>query len=80
MAGKTVRLADETRKLMDEVIDLLHQRGLDRLPLSVREGAHELGDGRVRITQPMVTHLGLLALQRHLSLSEPEVTPASESR
>lgn len=70
MAGKTVRLADETRDLMDRVIDLLHQRGLERLPLSVREGARDLCEDRIRISQPMVTHLGLLALERHLQTEE----------
>ena len=76
MAGKTLRLADETRTLMDDVIDLLYKRGLDKLPLSVREGAHDLGDGRVRFTQATVTHLGLLALQRHLTLGDEVPLPA----
>ncbi|HEY5657685.1 MAG TPA: hypothetical protein VIY27_07830 [Myxococcota bacterium] len=69
MAGKTIKLDEETRPLMDEVMDLLHRRGVERLPLSVYEElAEQHGDGRVpRITQAVLIHLGLLCVRRHLT-------------
>ena len=67
MAGKTVRLNADTRPLMDEVMELIHRRGVERLPLSVYEEIAEQQGGYRRISQALLVHLGLLALRRHLT-------------
>lgn len=69
----TIRVMPETRALLSEVSELLYERGLERLPLSVREGLRELGDGQLRLSLAHVTHLGLLALHRHLTDDPPSV-------
>lgn len=64
---KTVKIEDKrTQDLMDEVLDLLRRRGIERLPASVAEGVAEVSRGG-RVTQPVLVHLGLLALHRHLT-------------
>lgn len=68
MAGKTVKLHERTRPLLDEVTELLHRRGAERLPLSVHEeGADLQGGALTRMTQAVVIHMGLLSLRRYLT-------------